>query len=277
MPGPGPGHRDRAEHAGRHLRPVHAGRPALDRSQGGLGIGLTLVRAWSSCTAARSRPAATGRAAAASSSSACRSLRPPRPRPSPAPVVVDHEDAQGGRHPGRGGVGGRLCGPRGAAQRGQADGEGAALARRRRSRASTVPPCSSTSALDQRQADPQPAPRPAPAPATCTNMSKISAQHARAGCRRRVADRTATAPLEFGGEARSAPGLGVLGGVVEQVGERPGRAASGRPRARSAPRASANSSLWPAASISGRLASTALSDHVGQRRPAPRAARSCRG
>ena len=44
---------------------------SLDRSQGGLGIGLTLVAIWWKCTGARSRPPATASAKGASSSSAC--------------------------------------------------------------------------------------------------------------------------------------------------------------------------------------------------------------
>ena len=50
---------------------------ALDRSQGGLGLGLASSAAWSSCTAAASRHTATGWATAASSSSSCR-WRPTR-------------------------------------------------------------------------------------------------------------------------------------------------------------------------------------------------------
>ena len=52
------------------LRHVHAGRSIDRRAQGGLGIGLTLVRSLVRCTAAPSRRAARDRARAASSSSA---------------------------------------------------------------------------------------------------------------------------------------------------------------------------------------------------------------
>ena len=45
---------------------------SLDRAQGGIGIGLTMVRSWSSCTADRCGPSATARAMAARSSCASR-------------------------------------------------------------------------------------------------------------------------------------------------------------------------------------------------------------
>ena len=50
-------------------------RSALDRSQGGLGIGLSLARGWSRCTAAASARRAPASATAASWSCACRSPR----------------------------------------------------------------------------------------------------------------------------------------------------------------------------------------------------------
>ncbi len=79
---------------------------SLERSQGGLGIGLTLVKRWSKCTAAPWWLAARGPARGASSSSACppARFRPspmrtrlPTPGPSAAPlrvlVVDDNRDS----------------------------------------------------------------------------------------------------------------------------------------------------------------------------------------
>ena len=82
------GHGHRPGDAAAHLRPVRPGRPvAGDRSQGGLGIGLTLVKQpGRDARRHASRPTARGWARAASSSSAC--------RPCPARARI----AQAGEH-----------------------------------------------------------------------------------------------------------------------------------------------------------------------------------
>ena len=87
------GGRPRARQRRRHpprdaaagLRPVHPGGPSLDRSQGGLGIGLTLVRAAGRAARRHGRGAQRrARARAASSSSGC-----PRRRSREATVAAD--------------------------------------------------------------------------------------------------------------------------------------------------------------------------------------------
>ena len=98
--GRGHRHRHRPGHAAPHLRVVRArATAALDRSQGGLGIGLTLVqKPGGDARRRRSRPTARGWARGASSSSGCRSC--PEARvvlEGRAAPVTGRRGARGGR------------------------------------------------------------------------------------------------------------------------------------------------------------------------------------
>ena len=98
---PGARHRHRPDARGplRPLRPVHPGRRGRTTGAAAAwGSGWRWSRAWWSCTAARSRPAATGRAPAASSPSGCPSAH--RARSAPESFYHDFIDQRSGScHP----------------------------------------------------------------------------------------------------------------------------------------------------------------------------------
>ena len=101
-------HRHSRRDAAARVRHVRAGRPRAQRAQGGLGIGLTLVRTpGRDARRHASRPAATGRAAAASSSCGCRSASSARSRRErgdagrPRAALASHAHPGGRRQPRR--------------------------------------------------------------------------------------------------------------------------------------------------------------------------------
>ena len=231
----------------------------------------------------------SGRLAAAASSAAGPSWatgpRGPSSRSSMArlvgrvAVVVDDQDRGGRPRAGPARRRPRRRGPpRAPPTARQADDELAAPCPARRSWPRRVPPCSSTRLLDQRQADAQPALRRGRASGRPgrTGRRRAAASPARCRCPCRAPGPRPRRPRARPSSAIRPPGVGVLGGVVQQVAStcssRVGSASSHERLARRASTVSA----WPAGvdQRAGRLDGAA--DDARPGRPAPCAARSCR-